>query len=63
MVHPDRVLVKTEGMIAEKIPYEISKSWDFAKDFKISGNISRFQKIFQDFRQYFKISWRFQNFT
>ena len=39
-----------EGLITEKITYEISKSWDFAidfrifrKDFKISGKISRFQ--------------------
>ena len=31
-----------EGLITEKIPYEISKSWDFAKDFRISGKISRF---------------------
>ena len=53
MVHPDRVLVKTEGKIAEKIPYEISKSWDFAKDFKISCKISRFHG---DFKISLKIS-------
>ena len=37
------------GLITEKISYEISKSWDFAKDFRISGKISRFHLRFQDF--------------
>ena len=32
---------ETEGLITEKILYEISKSWDFAKDFKISVKISK----------------------
>ena len=67
---------KSEGLITEKILYEISKSWDCAKDFRISGKISRFQEKFQDFmeisrfhlrfqdfRKDFKISWRFQDFT
>ena len=36
------LIVGGEGLITEKIPYEISKSWDFAKDFRISGKISRF---------------------
>ena len=59
-----------EGLITEKISYKISKSWDFAKDFRISGKISRFQSRFQDFSQDFKISLkilrfhlRFQDFT
>jgi len=56
-------VVIPEGLITEKIPYEISKSWDFAKDFRISGKISRFQSRFQDFSQDFKISLRFQDFT
>ena len=60
---------QAEGLITEKILYEISKSLDFRKDFKISGEISRFPERFQDFRKDFKISGkisrfhaRFQNF-
>ena len=55
-----------EGLITEKIPYEISKSLDFAEDFRISGKISRFRERFQDFRKDFKISRfqeRFQDFV
>ena len=52
-----------EGLITEKFPYEISKSWDFAKDFQISGKILRFHERFQDFSQDFKILLRFQDFT
>ena len=48
-----------KGLITEKTPYEISKSWDFGKDFRISGKISRFQERFEDI----KISLRFQDFT
>ena len=39
----------SRGVITEKILYEISKSWGFAEDFRISGKD-------------FKISWRFQDF-
>ena len=52
----------SEGLITEKTPYEISKSWDFAKDFRISGKISRFQERFQDFSQDFKISLKISRF-
>ena len=52
----------TEGLITEKIPYEISKSWDFAKDFQISGKISRFQERFQDFMEISRFQERFQDF-
>ena len=54
--------VKCKGLITEKIPYEISKSWDFAKDFWISGKISRFQERFQDFSHDFKISVKISRF-
>ena len=47
-----------EGLITEKIPYEISKSWDFAEDFRISGKISRFQ----DFIEISRFHVRFQDF-
>ena len=46
----------SKGLITEKIVYEISKSWDCAKDFRISGKISRFQERFQGFQE------RFQDF-
>ena len=36
-----------EGLTTEKILYEISKSWDFAEDFQISGKISRFRGDFK----------------
>ena len=52
-----------KGLITEKIPYEISKSWDFAKDFRISGKISRFQERFQDFTEISRFHLRFQDFT
>ena len=52
-----------EGLITEKIPYEISKSWDFAKDFRISGKISRFQSRFQDFTKISGFHLTFQDFT
>ena len=67
-----KLKVYLEGLITEKIPYKILKSWDFAEDFRISGEILRFQKDFtilgkvsrfQDFRKDFKISWRFQDST
>ena len=51
-----------EGLITRKIVYEISKSWDFAEDFRISGKISRFQDFMQDFRQDFKISCKISRF-
>ena len=53
----------SEGLITEKIPYEISKSWDFAKDFRISAKISRFQSRFQDFTKISRFHLRFQDFT
>ena len=56
------VVCRTEGLITEKIPYEISKSWDFAKDFRISGKISRFHERFQDFMKDFKISVKISRF-
>ena len=54
-----------EGLITGKIVYEISKSRDFAEDFRISGKISRFHadfKISQDFMQDFKISCKISGF-
>ena len=39
--------VQVEGLITEKISYEISKSSDFAKNFRISGKISRFHGDFK----------------
>ena len=67
-----KLKVNLKGLITEKIPYEISKSWDFAEDFRISGKISRFQEDFtisgkisrfQDrFRGDFKISSKISGF-
>ena len=39
--------VQVEGLITEKISYEISKSSDFAKNFRISRKISRFHGDFK----------------
>ena len=47
-MHCPQAKGETEGLITEKIPYEISKSWDLLK---ISGKISRFQERFQDFME------------
>ena len=56
--------VSTEGLITEKIVYEISKSWDFAEDFQISGKTSRFHGDFmQDFRISSKNHGRFPDFN
>ena len=49
-----------EGLITKKIPYEISKSCDFAKDFRISGKISRFQERLQDFMEISRLQLRFK---
>ena len=54
--------MRVEGLITEKILYEISKSWDFAKDFQISGKISRFQSRFQDFTKISRFHLRFPRF-
>ena len=60
-----KLKVYLEGLITEKIPYKISKSWDFAEDFRISGEI-KISERFHDFRKGFKISRfqeRFQDFA
>ena len=41
-----KLKVYFEGLITEKIPYEISKSWDFAEDFRKDFKISRFHARF-----------------
>ena len=46
------------GLITEKIPYEISKSWDFAKDFRISG-ICKISDFNEDFCKISRFQWRF----
>ena len=52
----------SEGLITKKIPYEISKSWDFAKDFRISGKISRFHGDFKISGKISRFQERFQDF-
>ena len=52
----------SKGLITEKIVYEISKSWDCAKDFRISGKISRFSGKISRFHGDFKISLKISGF-
>ena len=52
----------SEGLITGKIVYEISKSWDFAEDFWISGKISRFHADFKISCKISRFHARFQDF-
>ena len=52
-----------EGSDTPKIAYEISKSLNFVKDFRISPKISRFHLRFQDLAKIVKFQQRFQEFS